>query len=124
MAIELIKNRGTVPVPLKTPAKSDGADALLFKSLFNNSVIGNKATQTTVAVTDVKASLATDSVVLTNSVQEIKKSFESFSDSSVHAQRLERIKQAIENGTYEINPDRIASKMIQFEFSQGQSNGT
>jgi negative regulator of flagellin synthesis FlgM len=124
MAIELIKNRGAVPVPLKTPTKSEGADALLFKSLFNNSAIESKVTQTTVAVTDVKASLATDSVVLTNSVQEIKKSFESFSDSSVHAQRLERIKQAIENGTYEINPDRIASKMIQFEFSQGQSNGT
>jgi len=124
MAIELIKNRGAVSsVPLKTPAKSEGAASLSFSTLIKNSVIENKTAQST-PVVDVKASLPADSVVLTNSVQEIKKSFESFPESDIHTQRLERIKQAIENGTYEINPDRIAQKMIQFEFSQGQINGT
>jgi negative regulator of flagellin synthesis FlgM len=97
--------------------------SLSFQSLIKQSLTENSATQTT-PVADIKATLATDSVVLTNSVQEIKKSFESFPESSLDMQRIERIKQAIENGTYEINPDRIAQKMIQFEFSQGQSNGT
>ncbi|MEN9757585.1 MAG: Anti-sigma-28 factor, FlgM [Pseudomonadota bacterium] len=126
MAIQINQNSGTVTTAQlkKTTAKSEGVEPLSFKSLIKNSFIEGKSDQAPTAVTETKAPLATDSVVLTNSVQEIKKSFESFSDSSVHAQRLERIKQAIENGTYEINPDRIASKMIQFEFSQGQSNGT
>ncbi|MEN9897460.1 MAG: Anti-sigma-28 factor, FlgM [Pseudomonadota bacterium] len=123
MAIVRIKNTGAAPVPVKTPAKSENLTSLSFKSLIKKSLIENSGAQTT-PVADVKATLATDSVVLTNSVQEIKKSFESFPESSVDMQRIERIKQAIENGTYEINPDRIAQKMIQFEFSQGQSNGT
>jgi len=123
MAIERIKNTGAASVPVKTPAKSESSASLSFQSLIKKSLTENNATQTT-PVADIKATLATDSVVLTNSVQEIKKSFESFPESSLDMQRIERIKQAIENGTYEINPDRIAQKMIQFEFSQGQSNGT
>jgi negative regulator of flagellin synthesis FlgM len=123
MAIERIKNTGAASVPVKTPAKSESPASLSFQSLIKQSLTENSATQTT-PVADIKATLATDSVVLTNSVQEIKKSFESFPESSLDMQRIERIKQAIENGTYEINPDRIAQKMIQFEFSQGQSNGT
>ena len=123
MAIERIKNTGAASVPVKTPAKSESTASLSFQSLIKKSLTENSATQTT-PVADIKATLATDSVVLTNSVQEIKKSFESFPESSLDMQRIERIKQAIENGTYEINPDRIAQKMIQFEFSQGQSNGT
>ncbi len=123
MAIERIKNTGAASVPVKTPAKSESSASLSFQSLIKKSLTENGATQTT-PVADIKATLATDSVVLTNSVQEIKKSFESFPESSLDMQRIERIKQAIENGTYEINPDRIAQKMIQFEFSQGQSNGT
>ena len=123
MAIERIKNTGAASVPVKTPAKSESSASLSFQSLIKKSLTENNATQTT-PVADIKATLATDSVVLTNSVQEIKKSCESFPESSLDMQRIERIKQAIENGTYEINPDRIAKKMIQFEFSQGQSNGT
>jgi negative regulator of flagellin synthesis FlgM len=123
MAIERIKNTGAASVPVKTPAKSESSASLSFQSLIKKSLTENGATQTT-PVADIKATLSTDSVVLTNSVQEIKKSFESFPESSLDMQRIERIKQAIENGTYEINPDRIAQKMIQFEFSQGQSNGT
>jgi negative regulator of flagellin synthesis FlgM len=123
MAIERIKNTGAASVPVKTPAKSESSASLSFQSLIKKSLTENGATQTT-PVADIKATLSTDSVVLTNSVQEIKKSFESFTESSLDMQRVERIKQAIENGTYEINPDRIAQKMIQFEFSQGQSNGT
>ena len=123
MAIERIKNTGAASVPVKTPAKSESSASLSFQSLIKKSLTESSATQTT-PVADIKATLATDSVVLTNSVQEIKKSFESFPESSLDMQRIERIKQAIENGTYEINPDRIAKKMIQFEFSQGQSNGT
>ena len=123
MAIERIKNTGAASVPVKTPAKSESSASLSFQSLIKKSLTENGATLTT-TVADIKATLSTDSVVLTNSVQEIKKSFESFTESSLDMQRVERIKQAIENGTYEINPDRIAQKMIQFEFSQGQSNGT
>jgi len=64
----------------------------------------------------------TDSVVITNSATQIRKNFESSSvESNVDVERLMRIKAAIENGTYEINPDKIAAKMMQFEFSSYES---
>jgi negative regulator of flagellin synthesis FlgM len=33
----------------------------------------------------------------------------------VDAQRVEQIKQAIENGTYEVNAEKVADKLTQFE---------
>lgn len=74
MAIERIKNTGAASVPVKTPAKSESSASLSFQSLIKKSLTENSATQTT-PVADIKATLATDSVVLTNSVQEIKKKF-------------------------------------------------
>ena len=74
-------------------------------------------------VVDAKTEVRSDSVMITNTVTQIKKSFESSMGSSTDVERLARIKQAIENGTYEINPDRIAAKMLQFDFL-GQGNST
>ncbi len=106
MAIELIKNGGAVSPPFKTSQKqSDTIENI------------------EISVTDTKIAVRSDSVMITNTVTQIKKSFESSTESSGNVERLARIKQAIENGTYEINPDRIAAKMLQFDFL-GQGNST
>lgn len=61
-----------------------------------------------------------DSVVITNVVTQMRKSFESSSsDTNIDTERaayLARIKEAIENGSYEINANRIAAKMMNYAF--------
>lgn len=107
MAIELIKNGAVIASPFKTSPKQG-------ETTENNIEI---------SAPEAKITASSDSVVITNTVTQIKKSFESSTESSVDVERLARIKQAIENGTYEINPDRIAAKMLQFDFL-GQGNST
>jgi negative regulator of flagellin synthesis FlgM len=101
MAIELIKNGGAIPATFKNTQKNGTT---------------NESSDFTLALSETKTTVKSDSVVITNTVMEIKKSFESSAKSSVNVERLARIKQAIEDGTYEINPDRIAAKMIQFGY--------
>ncbi|MCX7074323.1 MAG: flagellar biosynthesis anti-sigma factor FlgM [Methylococcales bacterium] len=112
MAIE-IKN-GAVPLPFQTTS--------------TNSITSKSNTEFALTLSNVKPTESissverTDSVVITNSATQIRKNFESSAvESKVDAERLMRIKAAIENGTYEINPDKIAAKMMQFEFSSYKS---
>ncbi|GDX85236.1 hypothetical protein LBMAG43_12780 [Methylococcaceae bacterium] len=110
MAIE-IKN-GAVPLPFQTTS--------------TNSITSKSNTELTLSNVKPTESISsverTDSVVITNSATQIRKNFESSSvESKVDVERLMRIKAAIENGTYEINPDKIAAKMMQFEFSSYES---
>ncbi len=106
MAIELIKNGGAVSSPFRTSPKQ-----------------GDTTENVEIPVTDAKVGVRSDSVIITNTVTQIKKSIESSTESDANVERLARIKKAIENGTYEINPDRIAAKMLQFDFL-GQGNST
>jgi flagellar biosynthesis anti-sigma factor FlgM len=101
MAIELIKNGGTISATFKNTQKGNTT---------------NESVDFTLVLSETKTAVRSDSVVITNTVMEIKKSFESSTESSVDVERLARIKKAIEDGTYEINPDRIAAKMIQFGY--------
>jgi flagellar biosynthesis anti-sigma factor FlgM len=98
MAIKLMENGGAISASFKNPPK-------------NNTV--NEGNGFTQALSEAKAVVRSDSVIITNTVMSITNSVESPSASSVDAARLARIKHAIESGTYEINPDRIAAKMIQ-----------
>lgn len=97
MAIKLMEN-GAISASYKNPPK-------------NNKV--NEGGNFTQALSEAKAVVKSDSVSITNTVHKITNSIESSSASNVDAARLARIRHAIESGTYEINPDRIASKMIQ-----------
>lgn len=98
MAIELIKNGAGISASYKNPPKSNAV---------------NEDSGFTQPLSDVKVVVRSDSVVITNTVMHITNSIESSTVSNVDAARLARIKHAIESGTYEINPDRIAAKMIE-----------
>jgi negative regulator of flagellin synthesis FlgM len=57
-----------------------------------------------------------DSVKLTDTVNIMRKMEAKLSTvSEVDEQRVDSIKQSITNGSFEINPDRIAEKLIGFE---------
>lgn len=102
MAIEII-GRTNSPTPIKTPAKA-GVD-------------GEKK----VAVTNTEKD---DSVALTTTTQEIKKTFGASSASSVDIDRVNSIKKALADGNYPINSEKVAKKLIQFEKLMPQENST
>ncbi|MGR9014132.1 MAG: flagellar biosynthesis anti-sigma factor FlgM [Gammaproteobacteria bacterium] len=101
MAIEITTNRVNSPTPIKSPPKG-GAD-------------GEKK----VAVTDTKIG---DSVALTSATQEIKKALGSSSASPVNIDKVNSIKKALADGTYQVDAERVAKKMIQLEKSIPQEN--
>jgi len=65
-------------------------------------------------------SAGSDSVSLTGTAQQLRSLEQSLaSQPVVDAQRVAAARQAIENGSYELNPTRIASKLISLEISLG-----
>jgi negative regulator of flagellin synthesis FlgM len=68
---------------------------------------GNKAT---------KQAEKNDSVAITGMAQGIKKAFESSSSGAiVDVERVAAVKQALAEGSYQINAERIAEKMMQYD---------
>lgn len=65
-----------------------------------------------------------DSVALTTTTQEIKKAFGSSSTSSVDIDRVNSIKKALADGNYQINAEKVAQKLIQFEQLMPPENST
>lgn len=62
---------------------------------------------------------ARDSVDITAVAKEITKAFESSKTTHViNQERVDAVKKALEEGTYPINAERIANKMIEFELKQ------
>jgi negative regulator of flagellin synthesis FlgM len=55
-----------------------------------------------------------DSIAITAMAQSITKAFES-SSSSVDVDKVASVKKALADGSYQINGERIAEKMIQYE---------
>jgi flagellar biosynthesis anti-sigma factor FlgM len=106
MAIELIKNGAAVSAPVK-PHQKDNVNSKSFELTLSN--IESKS-----SVVASEAVVRTDSVVLNNSFTAIKKSVDFSRESSIDTEKVARLKQAIENGTYKINPDRIATKMLHY----------
>ncbi len=60
-----------------------------------------------------------DSLAMTAAAKEIIKTFDS--SSAVNKERVSAIKTALENGSYQINADQIATKMTQMENDQFNS---
>lgn len=100
MAIE-ITGRTNSLTPIKTPPKP-GVD-------------GEKK----VAVTNTEKG---DSVALTTTTQEIKKAFGSSSALPVDIDRVNSIKKALADGSYSINAEKVAKKLMQFEKLMPQEN--
>ncbi|MDD2660328.1 MAG: flagellar biosynthesis anti-sigma factor FlgM [Methylococcales bacterium] len=103
MTIESITGRTNTPLTTKTSQKTE-VDS------------GKQAS--------VKSAEKNDSIAITAMAQEIKRAFESSSSvSTVNVDRVAAVKQALAGGNYQINAERIAEKMIQFEKQMPQDNG-
>jgi negative regulator of flagellin synthesis FlgM len=93
MAIE-ITGKTSSPIPIKTPPKAG--------------VEGEKQVAT---ANTAKG----DSVALTTTTQEIKKAFGSSSALPFDIDRVNSIKKALADGSYSINAEKVAKKLMQFE---------
>ena len=102
MTIESITGRTHTPLTIKTTQK-DEIDS------------GKKAS--------VKSTEKHDSIEITAMAQGIKKAVESSSSATiVDVDRVATIKKALADGSYQINAERIAEKMIQYEKLMPQDN--
>ncbi len=102
MAIE-ITGKTNSPIPIKTTPKA-GVD-------------GDKKVAITNTVKD-------DSVALTTTTQEIKKALGSSSASPVDIGKVNSVKKALADGSYSINAEKVAKKLIQFEKLLSKENST
>lgn len=102
MAIE-ITGRTNSPTPLP-PSPKVGID-------------GEKR----VAVTSTENN---DSVALTTATQEIKKTVGSSSTSPVDIDRVNSIKKALADGSYSVNAEKVAQKLLQFDKQMPHENST
>ncbi|MCK5121167.1 MAG: flagellar biosynthesis anti-sigma factor FlgM [Methylococcales bacterium] len=87
----------------------------------NNVVLPSKPTQSgKVTNTNSQATeKAKDSVDITAVAKEITKAFEtSKSTPVINEERVNAVKKALEEGTYPINAEKIAAKMVQMEREQ------
>jgi negative regulator of flagellin synthesis FlgM len=95
MAIENITGRMRVPI---------------------NSNTGQKAEIETANKASAKQTGQTDKVAITAVAQEIKKTLESSSSATlIDVERVTAVKKALTEGTYQIDAEKIAEKMIQHE---------
>ncbi|MGS2720382.1 flagellar biosynthesis anti-sigma factor FlgM [Paraglaciecola aestuariivivens] len=103
MSINNVNNGGSKPT-LENQRLSQQQQAL------NN----NNAQQ---ADTQKKAGSAVrqDSVSLTSSAQQLSQVQKKASEAPVNQEKVERLKKAIANGEYKINPDSLAQKMATLE---------
>ncbi|MDO9138782.1 MAG: flagellar biosynthesis anti-sigma factor FlgM [Methylobacter sp.] len=102
MTIE-ISGRANNPTPIKTPPKPHSAES------------EKKLAATASAEKD-------DSVALTSATQEIKKALGASSAAPVDTDRVNSIKKALADGSYSINAEKVAQKLIQFEQLIPQEN--
>jgi len=82
----------------------------------NNATDEAKITQEKPATADTGQSSTTDTVSLSDSAKQLGRLESSVSASPViDTQRVEAMKKAIGNGEYDIDPVKVASKLMQFE---------
>ncbi|MGZ8241591.1 MAG: flagellar biosynthesis anti-sigma factor FlgM [Methylobacter sp.] len=104
MAIESITGRTQSQLTIKTDPKTQVSDpkSVPIKSIEKN-----------------------DSIAITAIAHEIKKAFESSSVlSAVDIDRVNAVKKALADGSYPINAERIANKIIQFEKLLAEDDST
>jgi negative regulator of flagellin synthesis FlgM len=104
MTIESITGRTHTPLTIKTTQKAE-IDS------------GKKAS--------INSTESNDSIAITAMAQGIKKAVESSSSVTiVDVDRVAAVKKAIADGSYQINAERIAEKMIHYEKLMPQDNRT
>jgi len=103
MTIESITGRTHTPPTIKTTPKAE-IDS------------GKKAS--------INSAESNDSIAITAMAQGIKKAFESSPVTIVDVDRVAAVKKALADGSYQINAERIAEKMIQYEKLMPQDNRT
>ena len=99
--IDPVKGRVVVTAPTKTNLRTEG-EGKRFDVVLSE----------TTKVSSVPVVAQTDSVVLTETIAKMSKSVDASQETSAHTKRLDELRLAIMEGKYEINPDRIAAKMI------------
>jgi negative regulator of flagellin synthesis FlgM len=99
-----------------TPGKSGRAGSV--QSGGRNEAINTKqpATQPSAAEHSQQASKSGESVQLSREAQHLQKTSEKLRDQPVvNKERVAQLKQAIEDGTYQVDSPRVASKLLNFE---------
>lgn len=85
----------------------------------SKSVQNNKAANTATRASEKSK----DSIAITEVAKEITKAIESSKSTPViNQERVNAVKKSLEEGTYPINAERIAQKMIEMEFKQLDHN--
>lgn len=114
MAIEIkpgAKSFATLyPIQPKNPAnvRGDKFDTALTEKIQSIEVTDDVATPQFVE--------SSDKVVFTNVIQEMRRRIDASTEQTVDLEKVARIRQAIEDGTYDINPDRIAAKILNYAY--------
>jgi negative regulator of flagellin synthesis FlgM len=97
-------------------SSNHGAQALATTVAGNGK--GTARNEANSTATESNRSTSSDSVSLTGTAQHLRSLEQSLaSQPVVDTQRVAATRQAIENGSYEIDPNRIAGKMISMELA-------
>jgi negative regulator of flagellin synthesis FlgM len=105
MAIENISGRMHVPINTANTSQKTGVDN------------ADKAV--------AKETGQTDSIAITSTARNIKKSLESSSSATlIDIDRVQAVKKALADGSYQINAEKIAEKMIQHEMLMSKLDST
>ena len=86
-----------------------------IKGSNSNTVVADKS-QGEASAAGASTSQTGDTVTLTNSARSLQKIEEAVAKAPVvDVSKVAAVKQAVDSGTYQINADRVADKMLQFE---------
>jgi negative regulator of flagellin synthesis FlgM len=86
-----------------------------IKGSNSNSVVADKS-QGEASAAGASTSQTGDTVTLTSSARSLQKIEEAVAKAPVvDASKVAAVKQAVDSGTYQINADRVADKLLQFE---------
>ena len=86
-----------------------------IKGSNSNTVVADKS-QGEASAAGASTSQTGDTVTLTDSARSLQKIEEAVAKAPVvDASKVAAVKQAVDSGTYQINADRVADKLLQFE---------
>jgi len=101
-------------VPAKISGYSTSEPVALPKSSNSNSVVADKSQSDTSAA--ASTSQTGDQLTLTDSARSLQRLSDAIAQAPVvNASKVAAVKQAVNNGTYQINAGNVADKLLQFE---------